>query len=157
MKNLGSNLVSTAGLIVLLVLIFISAYFKIPGLEAFLIVLTLLCFIAWLWTRYALKRINIKNVNFFANHLIHNDNDKFEIEFPLYNHNCIKGSGMCKCKQVKEAEFCYIGDGNSDICVAKDAEIVFAKKFLANYCNKNDIKYYLFETFHDIIKAIKSF
>ena len=59
MKNNGSNLTTIVGLILLVILIFLSAYFQIPALEAFLIVLTLLCLIAFLWSRYSLKKISI--------------------------------------------------------------------------------------------------
>lgn len=59
MKNKGSNLTTAIGLGILVILIFVAAYIKIPALEAFLIVITLLCAIAWVWTIYALKKIDI--------------------------------------------------------------------------------------------------
>ncbi len=44
----------------------------------------------------------------------------------------------------------YIGDGRSDFCGAEHADIVFAKKQLAAYCNKHRIPHYPFKSFFDI-------
>ena len=45
----------------------------------------------------------------------------------------------------------FIGDGVSDYCASNFADIVFAKKRLASYCWKNNITYYEFKNFNDII------
>ena len=100
-----------------------------------------------------LKRNNIKNVKYFANHLVY-ENNKFRIEFPHHNTKCIKGAGMCKCVKINEQEYCYIGDGTSDLCVASRASLLFATKNLCKHCVTNDIKHIKFETFSDIIKNV---
>ena len=61
---------------------------------------------------------------------------------------------MCKCSKVKEKSFCYIGDGTSDLCIAKKANILFASKNLHNYCEKNNIKHIHFKSFCDILKLL---
>ena len=48
----------------------------------------------------------------------------------------------------------FIGDGTSDSCIANYADIVFAKNSLASYCWKNNITYFEFSNFQDIIKKI---
>ena len=100
-----------------------------------------------------LNRYKLAHIKYYANHLVYKDN-KFSIEFPYYNNECIKKSGMCKCKQVQEQEFCYIGDGTSDLCVAQHAKILFATKSLCKHCVTNDIKHIQFENFSDIIKNV---
>lgn len=54
----------------------------------------------------------------------------------------------------------YIGDGVSDFCVSRFADIVFAKGRLASYCWKNNITYFDFGNFLDIknklIKILES-
>jgi 2-hydroxy-3-keto-5-methylthiopentenyl-1-phosphate phosphatase len=49
----------------------------------------------------------------------------------------------------------YIGDGISDFCVANYADVVFAKGKLASYCWKNNITYFDYINFNDIIKKLK--
>ena len=50
----------------------------------------------------------------------------------------------------------FIGDGFSDACVVNYADIVFAKKSLASYCWKNNITYFEYQTFGDIIKKLQN-
>lgn len=102
-----------------------------------------------------LKRLKITDVEFYANHVELNDN-KLTIEFPYYNSSCEIGAGMCKCNKVKEKDFFYIGDGVSDLCVAKKARRLFAKKALLKYCEENDFKCIPFEHFENIMSLIKN-
>ena len=43
-----------------------------------------------------------------------------------------------------EALIVYIGDGYSDFCAADHADIIFAKRHLAAYCNRNRLPHYPF-------------
>ena len=63
---------------------------------------------------------------------------------------------MCKCEKVKEDKFCYIGDGTSDLCIARKADVLFATKKLDKYCKENSIKHYSFKSFDDIINILES-
>ena len=108
-----------------------------------------------LFIEKTLEKYNLRNIKFFANHLKY-ENNKFSIDFPYFNEDCVMGAGMCKCSHVKEKQFCYIGDGTSDLCVARKASALFASKNLATFCNKNDIKYIPFNSFCNIISFIQS-
>lgn len=108
-----------------------------------------------LFIKKTLKRFNLFNIKFFANHLVY-ENNKLKVEFPNFNEQCLKGSGMCKCAKIKEKEFCYIGDGTSDLCVASKANLLFATKNLAKYCDSNNIEYIKFDSFKDVINVIKN-
>lgn len=101
-----------------------------------------------------LERYNIKDVSVFANHLIY-ENNKFGIEFPHHNINCDIMAGMCKCNKIKEVKFCYIGDGTSDLCVARKADVLFASKNLHKFCKQKLIKHFYFESFRNIIEILK--
>ncbi len=46
----------------------------------------------------------------------------------------------------------YIGDGYSDCCPARYADLVYAKHTLLKYCEKENITYHRFETFRDVLK-----
>ena len=107
-----------------------------------------------LFIRKTLEKHNINNVEVFANRLIYKNN-KFSIEFPYYNSCCEVGAGMCKCGRVKEKNFCYIGDGTSDLCIAKKADLLFATKKLKNFCEENLINYINFNSFSNIIEVLE--
>jgi len=44
----------------------------------------------------------------------------------------------------------YVGEGYSDRCPARYADIVFAKDSLQTYCQENNISYYLYQSFQDV-------
>ena len=44
----------------------------------------------------------------------------------------------------------FIGEGYSDRCTVQYADIVFAKQDLQSYCQRENISYYLYATFHDV-------
>lgn len=97
-----------------------------------------------------LEKHNLQDIKYFANSLIVNDN-KLSLEFNFNNPNCKNGSGTCKCNRTKIEDFCYIGDGLSDACIANKAGKLFAKNNLKKYCDKEKIDYINFETFKDIL------
>lgn len=61
MKQPGSNFVSWLGLAFLAVLILVAAYFDMARLEGFLILVLILCLIAFLWGRLSLRKIELKS------------------------------------------------------------------------------------------------
>jgi len=93
-------------------------------------------------------------IKYFANTLLF-ENGKFDVEFHNTNPACSRDSGTCKCAQVRENDFCYVGDGVSDFCVAKKAKKVFAKSSLKNYCDKMGVEYTEFDDFNDILEAFR--
>ena len=107
-----------------------------------------------LFIQKTLEKYNISDIQFYANHIIY-ENNKFKIEFPYHSTTCDIGAGMCKCEKVKEQTFCYIGDGTSDRCIAQKANLLFATKNLQKYCEKNLINYYPFKSFRNIIEVLE--
>lgn len=109
---------------------------------------------------YILKREKL-DVKFFSTKLITNDNEtKLSCEFPYSDEYCI----WCEtCKRnilinftndlVNEVSI-YIGDGVSDFCVSDYADIVFAKGRLASHCWKNNITYFEYKNFLDVMNKI---
>ena len=86
-------------------------------------------------------------------------NGKFLLSFPNGYSICKNDSGTCKCKVVEDLRqnydlIYYIGDGVSDFCVADKADILFAKKSLAEHCRQNDIEYTPYNNFGDIAHSI---
>lgn len=81
-------------------------------------------------------------------------------DYPYNSAHC-GACGNCKvdyARKVKDsgARIIYIGDGFSDRCVSRLADVVFAKGHLADYCRERDIRYYPFRTFDDIVEVWKN-
>ena len=49
----------------------------------------------------------------------------------------------------------YIGDGTSDVCAIPYADHLFAKRYLAEYCEKNGVPYFPFDDFEDVKRQLK--
>jgi len=47
-------------------------------------------------------------------------------------------------------EVAFVGDGYSDACAAGEADILFAKKDLLQYCQSKNIAYNEFSNFRDV-------
>jgi len=105
-----------------------------------------------------LTRYNINNVEKFCNTL-YLKYGELETDFPFKRENCKSGAGVCKCNIIKENSqgktIIYIGDGRSDMCAAKNADVLFAKGKLADYCENNKINHIRFTDFRDIIEYLK--
>src|SRR3972149_1484236 len=73
---------------------------------------------------------------------------------------CIR-CGTCKLRRLFELRVAghrvvYIGDGDSDLCPAVEADVVFAKERLADLCDSESIPYHRFETFADIEREMRT-
>lgn len=49
----------------------------------------------------------------------------------------------------------YIGDGTSDVCAIPYADHLFAKRYLAEYCETNGVPYFPFDDFEDVKRQLK--
>ena len=81
------------------------------------------------------------------------------IEFPWYGLGCdrcanCKGAHVRRERQPGERTV-YIGDGPSDVCGAKEADIIFAKKQLLAWCRENDLPHHAFSSFTDILAQLE--
>lgn len=92
-----------------------------------------------------------------ANHLVFMNEFKIKPEFPYFQYSCGKCAN-CKGYHVQQGkangrQIVYIGDGLSDRCGAREADVVFAKtgRDLLVYCQENDIKHFPFGDFSDIL------
>lgn len=102
-----------------------------------------------------LRQNDLDHLPFYANQLLCFDG-KYDIASPYYNAECGK-CGTCKKSLLKqlqeeEAQTIYAGDGTSDKCVVKSADIVFAKKELLRYCEEKGLKANGFKSFEDIME-----
>ena len=104
-----------------------------------------------------LKKEGMERVPVYANRLV-TSKGRLAVEFSNENHNCSNIFGPCgNCKlqhlerlRENKRKIIFIGDGLTDRCAASNADIVFAKKSLAEYCEGKGIKYINYESFEDI-------
>ncbi|MEA3400566.1 MAG: MtnX-like HAD-IB family phosphatase [Armatimonadota bacterium] len=80
-----------------------------------------------------------------------------KISFPHSNEECMR-CGNCKTDHLKRLRLrydrvIYIGDGYSDRCPAREADVVFAKDHLAELLAETGVTYIPFEDFGDVIGA----
>ncbi|MCS7206956.1 MAG: MtnX-like HAD-IB family phosphatase [Dehalococcoidia bacterium] len=67
--------------------------------------------------------------------------------------------GVCKCWLVERIKgqterLVLVGDGLTDACAARRADLVFARKWLLDYCRRNNLPHLPFETFHEVHQAL---
>jgi len=84
---------------------------------------------------------------------------RIRIEYPFADPSCTL-CGTCKLDRVFELRVgghrvVYIGDGDSDLCPAVEADIVFAKRRLAELCDAEGIAYHRFDSFSEIEREME--
>ena len=83
------------------------------------------------------------------------------IGFPHADAECKVNSGVCKCAVARSIDAgrglatILIGDGQSDTCIARTADHVFAKGSLRRFCLTENIVHTPFETFADVLSVIR--
>lgn len=81
------------------------------------------------------------------------------ISYPYADPTC-NLCGACKLLRLFELRtqgyrVAYVGDGHSDLCPAVEADLVFAKKDLADLCREEEIDFIPFATFADVQREIE--
>jgi len=111
---------------------------------------------------YILKRVlkagGIKNPKIFANKLKFARN-KVITDYPFKNKDC-QICAHCKTKNLlaespKGSIIFYVGDGASDVCPAKYANVVFAKDSLLRHFKDSKLDYIAFHNLRDIFTYLK--
>lgn len=100
------------------------------------------------------------HVEYVANNLTVKNDGTLTVEFPHAREGC-RDCGNCKCSHIltrtaDDELIVYIGDGHSDRCPVKLADIVFAKDTLASFCTREGIPFYSWKTFHDVRNEMKN-
>jgi 2,3-diketo-5-methylthio-1-phosphopentane phosphatase len=81
------------------------------------------------------------------------------LSFPYQDAECTR-CACCKRNIIltgsgDEDVIGYIGEGYSDMCPARYADIVFAKSSLQTFCQKENISYYSYVTLHDVVERLR--
>jgi 2,3-diketo-5-methylthio-1-phosphopentane phosphatase len=81
------------------------------------------------------------------------------ISFPRADAECTR-CACCKrnimlTRAGDEDIIVYVGEGYSDRCPAQYADVVFAKDALQTFCQEQNISYYLYSSFRDVINRME--
>jgi 2-hydroxy-3-keto-5-methylthiopentenyl-1-phosphate phosphatase len=110
-----------------------------------------------------LRGAGLNDCVFFANHLEFvkvAGGTRMDVSFPFTDSEC-EFCGNCKRNHMLTSSgendiIVYAGDGVSDRCAVRYADIVFAKKGLIGYCQEANISYCEFSSFRDIQLRLES-
>lgn len=99
------------------------------------------------------------DVAYRANHLEPTEDGKWRVTFPNARGSCVALAGNCKCAATEPFQKMMkivIGDGRSDFCVAKHADLVFAKSKLLELCQSTGATHYPFGDFFEVTEKLGS-
>lgn len=101
--------------------------------------------------RAILTRHGLGDIPIFANAL-NSDGLHHQLELPWFEQTCTPQQGVCKCAVTRAASdpIIFVGDGRSDECVSRVADVVFAKRRLADFCIRTGRRFTPFTTFADV-------
>lgn len=110
-----------------------------------------------LYVRRLLESNGLSHLMWFANHVefvTTGSRTQMVPSFPYRDAECPQ---CANCKRnhmltlsADDDIIVYVGDGFSDRCPVRYADIVFAKKSLITYCQQQNISYHAFQTFDDV-------
>lgn len=111
-----------------------------------------------LFIELILHREGIAPVPIRANTLSH-VGERLTLACPHRATDCRSASAHCKCGSIRTLgqrgqTSIYIGDGRSDLCPAREADIVFAKNALARILESEGRPFTPFETLHDVKRIL---
>jgi uncharacterized protein len=107
-----------------------------------------------------LRRHHIREIETFANRATFTPSKGFTFSFPYHNREC--GScGNCKLQVLRRLRnsfntIVYVGDGISDRCVIREADLVFAKNELLKHCMHEGIDCLKYKNFKNIKHHLSS-
>lgn len=115
------------------------------------------------YIRRVLAAHGVSGVSFFSNVVevvpVDGNRSSFVISFPYSDAEC---SRCACCKRNIMLTQCgdddiivYVGEGYSDRCAAQYADVVFAKDALQTFCQQENISYYPYSSFHDVVERMK--
>ena len=109
-----------------------------------------------------LHNAGLGGCEWFANHVEFKpagSSPSMEVTFPFTDSECTY-CGNCKRNHMitnsgDDDIIVYVGDGISDRCPVRFADVVFAKKELIRYCQEENISYFEFSDFGDVQRRLE--
>jgi 2,3-diketo-5-methylthio-1-phosphopentane phosphatase len=109
---------------------------------------------------HILQREGLSHLPYYANQLVFEPEGTISPRFPYTDAECIECAN-CKrnhllTKSSDDQVIVYIGNGHSDRCPVRYADVIFAKTALLSYCERENITYHRFETFYDVLAKFRT-
>lgn len=104
-----------------------------------------------------LRNNGIRGIPVFANELSFSG-DRVEAIFPYRDPSCPR-CAHCKAQHISRCGArprIFVGDGLSDICPARCADIVFAKDSLAKYLKQRGVPFSPFDSLQTVLKFLET-
>ena len=81
--------------------------------------------------------------------------------YPFADEDCASWPGNCKCAVLRRyrrdgERVIYAGDSASDVCPASQADVVFARGWLADYCRENGLPHSELTDFFAVIDYLET-
>lgn len=114
------------------------------------------------YIRTILEKYHFDDIECYSNTLAFREQNSVAIDFPQMNPLCGR-CGTCKNKILNDhrlmyEQIIYIGNGHSDICPSRYADLVFAKDVLLRTCEEEGNASYLpFRNFGDVQRYLKEY
>jgi 2-hydroxy-3-keto-5-methylthiopentenyl-1-phosphate phosphatase len=101
-----------------------------------------------------LAKYNLTGMEYYSNIAVFGADNSFAVEFPERNDFCGR-CGTCKSRILNSYrliydKIIYIGDGYSDFCPSRYADMVFAKNLLYQRCEQEGTPCLRFDDFSEI-------
>lgn len=111
------------------------------------------------YVRRLLDKAGLERIPAYANHVTFPQGGGCVVEFPHTDAECDR-CGHCKRNRMlttsgDEDVIVYVGDGYSDRCPVRYADIVFARRHLIPFCQEQNISYHDFRHFRDVQDRLK--
>ncbi len=111
------------------------------------------------YIKQILGRYHLDHLTVFANKMVFEDTNRIRPGFPYQEHQCpycanCKGYHLRKNRKPGDW-LVFIGDGISDQCAVREADVVFAKHQLEQYCQEHGIAYYPYANFRDVQAGLR--
>jgi 2-hydroxy-3-keto-5-methylthiopentenyl-1-phosphate phosphatase len=105
-----------------------------------------------------LASVGLEDLPVVTNHAV--SNGGWRMEFPNGHERCVR-CGTCKMNVTLRARersgpAAFVGDGHSDTFGALFADVVFAKRYLAEHCREEGIPFFEWSTFDDVRAGLES-
>lgn len=111
------------------------------------------------YIRRILDNHGFRDLKVRSNHVRFLADDRIEAQFPYFEYGC-QACANCKGYHIRKIPLngtrtIQIGDGLSDRCGAIEADFIFAKDDLLDFCKKHDLNFYEYADFKDILEKLK--
>lgn len=109
--------------------------------------------------RALLARLGVPRLPIAATYLIKRDAETWTLGFPFAREGCRTGAATCKCALAESARrndrrIILIGDGLSDRCIAQQADFVFARGRLLEFCREHRIAHQAAPDFATVMRYL---